>query len=860
MTLFSSLIKQTFDHMKNLSIHPSPSTRIQILILAVLPLLFTTACGSLNLLTPATPTFTAPPISPAAIQPTPIPEAEITFRVQVPADTPPEDLVMLTFLDEVTGLAINSEHYPMDSAGSTSDTSRTYSLSMRMPMGSAVKYRYERQTASNTVAEHVSDGRPVRYRLYHVDGPGVVDDVVSRWTDTEFSGPTGRIKGQITDQVTGKPIPNLLVTAGGEQVLTTSDGSFLLEGLPPGIHNLVAFALDGSYHTFQQGARVAAESMTPTPIQMAAATPVKVVFVVKLPANTPPIIPVRLAGSLNQLGNTFADLTGGSNTLAVNMPELSTLPDGRYTLTLSLPAGADVRYKYTLGDGFWNGELVNNGDFRLRQLVVPEKNVLIEDTVDTWQTPGLAPITFDVNVPANTPTGDTVSIQLKPLYGWTEPVPMWKLEDNRYAYILYNPLNLPGQLSYRYCRNGQCGSADAADTPGAQNAGHPVEISDKPQTIKDQVSAWAMWGAPLTATSSPTTEVKTHNMAFLAGVEQQSAFHPSWTSLLPETLTGVQGLGANWLVLSPTWSFTRNAPPVLGQVTGVDALWPDLVQAADQARARSLNIAFYPQPNFPTQSADWWMEAPRDDSWWTVWFDQYRTFALHHADLAARSGASALILGGDWLAPALPGGILADGSPSGVPVDAEKRWRDLLTEVRSHYQGTLMWAIPYRDIKNAPVFLDAVDEIYLMWSEAVEKQADVSQADLLTTVGSMLDEVVHPFQQKLAKPLVLAVAYPSATGAGKGCVSDSQGGCINWDLLAPQSPDNPQVQLSLEEQSTLYQVMLDSTNSRDWISGFVTRGYYPPAALQDKSISLNGKPASNVLAAWFRSWLGIPPP
>jgi hypothetical protein len=330
--------------------------------------------------------------------------------------------------------------------------------------------------------------------------------------------------------------------------------------------------------------------------------------------------------------------------------------------------------------------------------------------------------------------------------------------------------------------------------------------------------------------------------------------------LLPGTLTGVQGLGANWLVLSPTWSFTRNAPPVLGQVTGVDALWADLVQAAGQARSRSLNVAIYPQPNFPTQPADWWTEAPRDDSWWTVWFDQYRTFALHHADLAAQTGASALILGGDWLAPALPGGVLADGSSSGVPADAEKRWRDLLTEVRSHYQGTLMWAIPYSDIQEAPVFLDAVDEIYLVWSEAVEKQADGSQAALSATVGSMLDEVVHPFQQKLAKPLVLAVAYPSAAGAGKGCVSDSNGGCINWDLLAPQMPDNPQVQLALEEQANLYQVMLDSANSRDWISGFITRGYYPPVALQDKSISLDGKPASNVLAGWYRSWLGVPPP
>jgi hypothetical protein len=814
----------------------------------------------LNFLTPATPTVSAPISGATAVLSTPIPETEITFRVQVPADTPSEDIVMITFLDEVTGLAINSTHYPMDAAGTAQDGSSIYSLTMQLPMGSAIKYRYERQTTSNTVGEHVSDGRPVRYRLYHVEGPGTVEDVVSRWTDTQFNGPTGRIKGQITDEATGKPIPNLLVTAGGAQTLTTSDGSFLLEGLPPGIHNLVAMALDGSYHTFQQGARVAADSMTPTPIKMTSAPPVKVVFVAKLPANTPPIIPVRFAGSLYQLGNTFADLTGGSNTLAVNMPELNVLPDGRYTITLTLPAGADVRYKYTLGDGFWNGELANDGSFRVRQLVVPDKNLLIEDTVDTWQTPGLAPITFDVSVPANTPPLNNVSLQLNPLYGWTEPLPMWKLGGDRYGYILFNPLNLPGELSYRYCRNGQCGSADAADTSGPQNPGHPAKISDTPQTIKDQVSAWAMWGGPITSTDSITSEVKAHNMAFIAGVELQPAFHPAWTSLMPQTLTGVQGLGANWLVLTPTWSFTRNTPPVLETVTGVDALWSEVTQATEQARSRSLNVALFPRPNFPGKPSDWWSKATRDESWWTVWFDQYRTFALHHADLAARSGASALVLGGDWIDPALPGGTLADGSPSGVPDDADKRWRDLLTEVRSHFQGTLMWAIPYRKIQDPPAFLDSVDEIYLTFSAALADQAGASPADLNANASRMLDEVVHPFQQNLGKPLILAIGYPSAAGAATGCIPDGNGGCINWDTLWPQNPDNPQVQLSLEEQANLYQALLDSANSREWISGIVARGYYPPVALQDKSMSFHGKPAASVLADWFRSWLGIPPP
>ena len=86
-----------------------------------------------------------------------------------------------------------------------------------------------------------------------------------------------------------------------------------------------------------------------------------------VPSGTPPVVPIRFAGSLYPLGNTFATLNGGMSSLAANMPVLNPLPDGRYTLVLDLPVGADIRYKYTLGDGFWNAEHNADGSFRLRQ-------------------------------------------------------------------------------------------------------------------------------------------------------------------------------------------------------------------------------------------------------------------------------------------------------------------------------------------------------------------------------------------------------------------------------------------------------------------------------------------------------------
>lgn len=770
------------------------------------------------------PAYLGTPQPPQSEAP-PLPETLVTFRVVVPANTPTDGLVYLTLLDEVTGLALNTELNPMEPLPPLKEgDAPTYLITLPFPIGSVVKYRYERQVGDIRVAEHLSDGSPVRYRMIVVQGQSMVEDVISRWTDTAYESPSGRILGAALDAATGNPIPNLLIAAGGAQTLSAADGSFVLEGLPPGVHNLVGYALDGAYQPFQQGALVAAESTTPAEIKLQPARFVKVTFVLRAPSDTPPVVPLRMAGNLISLGNAFANLNGGMNGLAVNMPVMQQLPDGRYTLTLSLPVGADIRYKYTLGDGFWNAEHAWDGSFRLRQLIVPQEPALVEDTVDTWRAGETHDIIFDVRVPADTPAGDFIALQLNPLFGWTEPIPMWKLSQDRWAYILYSPRNLPGNLSYRYCRNGQCGYADDVETPGLYGPGRPAPTGDGPQTQSDVVSAWADWsGAP--AAALPEVEAAARQ-GFAMGIEMLPAYHPSWRSLFPAALDDIQRMNANWLVLSPTWSYGRSAPgndpPILAPLPGSDALWPEMLGFASQARTRGLNVAVYPQPRFAIPVEEWWAEAARDDpGWWPVWFAEYRTFVLHHAELAARGEAQALILGGDWLAPALPGGKLSDGSESGVPADAEKRWRDLFAEVRSRFGGALLWSLSNQGIEKPPPFLDAVDQLYLTLTlEPGQSFSSILGMDL----GGWLDGVAWPAQLLATKPVTLAVELPA-------------------------SPD-------LQMQVNLYHTALSAAAERDWISGFVARGYYPPAALKDAGASVHGKPASDLLQIWFAKLSG----
>jgi hypothetical protein len=799
--------------------------------------------------------------SPAAETSTPevyatqIPESEITFRVQIPEASPSDEPVFINLLDEVTGLALNKKTMQMDSEGE-----RRYFITLPFPFGSVVKYRYSRGSSVAPVEEHISDGRQLRYRLYNVEGPGSVEDIVTRWTDIEYTGLTGRIQGYALDILSGQPIPGLLIVAGGAQTFTASDGSFLIEGLPPGEHNLVAYAIDGTYSTFQQGAVIQAESTTPAELRLRPAQMVNVTFELIVPEGTVPIVPIRIAGNLYQLGNTFADLSGGFSTIASRMPTLIQESDRTYTLNLSLPEGVDIRYLYTLGDGFWNTEQDSNGEVKLRQIIVPNNDVIIRDTVETWSTSESNPITFDIRVPEDTPPEDTISIQLNPFFGWTESIPMWPLGEQRWAYVLNSPLTLGDSLNYRICRNNQCGSADDQRTQGINHAGLPITFDTDRRIVLDQVNSWAWIEASPPDYPVDTTDTTSKELDFIAGVELQPYYHPSWTPLNPFMLDNVQELGANWLILTPTWTYTRNNPPILDPVTGADPLWQDMSKTIQDARDRDFQVGIFPQVRFPSNSDDWWIGAQRDVSWWIVWFERYRNFILHHADLADDNDAQTLVIGGDWLAPALPAGTLPDGSPSGVQSDVETHWRRLIQDVRSRFDGQIAWGITASQAVNPPpAFLNEIDLIYLQFYAPLSTHPDPILSELQSEAARLLDNEIYPQLQSYELPIILVVNYPSVDGAGMGCLPSLLGeSCLNPRVLSRPNDDFPDIPIDLIEQADIYQALVNVTNQRDWINGFVTGGYYPPALLQDKSTSIHGKPAQNLLREWFISWRSLP--
>ncbi len=789
-----------------------------------------------------TPTIKpSPTITPTATATQP-PLAETTFQVEVPAQTPADEQVSLDVLDEVTGLPLNILRYTMDRVDPTH-----YSIRIPVTIGSVIRYRYVRE--SNPVSiEYDSQGSQVRYRLYFVNTPGLVKDAVSAWNDFPYKGGFGRIQGQITDANTNLPIPNVMVTAGGIQTISSSDGSFLLEGLSPGTHNLVAYSIEGTYQPFTQGAVVATDSTTPAPLQLTPTRKVKVSFVVHLPAGSITGVPLRLVGNIYPLGNTFADLLGGISSVADRAPVMKAMPDGTYFLMVELPAGLDLRYKYSLGDGFWNAELTNDGQFNVRQLIVPDADLTISDTIESWGSKDLSPVTFNVKVPDNTPSTDLVSIQFNP-YNWTEAIPMWPLGNNQWTYTLNSPLSLLGDVRYRFCRNDQCGVADdeATQDPNAQV--YAFTPGKDAQNLQNEVKTWAWMQA--TGEPSQVVSVKTtaRGPGFIAGVELSGNYSPTWQAYMGSAAQNIQAIGANWVILTPTWHYTNENPPILENEPGQDPLWPDTLQMAATFQSQPLNVAIFPQSRFD-QNINAWAKFKRSDGWWNSWFARYRTFLLNYADLATASNAKALIIGEKGMLPAMLNGKLPDGSASGVPLDADVRWTKLIKEIRQRFKGTLILALYFPDELTAlPKFISSVDQVYVMVSAPLNK-SKTTQAGMTAEFLNILDKSLKPIKDTYKKPILIGVDYPSIAEAATGCVN-VDGKCRGFDVLDQPSSNSGAGTLDLKAQVNIYNAILVGINQRSWVSGIISRGYYPPVSLQDKSSSIHGKPAADVLWYWF---------
>lgn len=765
------------------------------------------------------------------------PAVDIQFILKLPTILSEGERVVLEILDDVTGLPYNNHQYEMIKLGDLQ-----YSVTLSLNTHSIVKYRYVKVGTTFT-PEATASGDPVRYRIFRVPGADTITDNLQIWQGESFSGNTGTLRGTLTDHQTGTALADILISAAGYLTFTDANGKFSLERISTGVHNVVFLAMDGQYQTFQQGARIAGGVVTPVEVSLNPMPAVEVTFTVT-PPNDALGVPIYMAGNLLQLGNTFADLSGEMSIKPKRLPMLVQQEDGTFALTLTLYAGTDLRYKFTLGDGYWNAEQQDEGGFLLRQLVVPDHDITLDHTIASWRSPEFEPITFDVTLQPETSPTEEVFIQLK-ARDWTEPLPLWPLGSNKYLLIVFSPLDDLIPLGYRFCRNENCTQARDAESVITEMT---VQPSIEALTVTVTLGEWQNWDIETQKPDYLHSAIPNKESNYLTAVELSPEMDPSWPIYAPLGMEDVRDSGANSVVFSPRWFLDEDQAGLFPEI-GKTLFTSDLAKLIHSAKRVDLSTGLFPQIGSDVPIAEWWKSQTHSTEWWLTWFDSYSRFILNYARIAEDNGVQRLIIGGKDILPAFSGGLYADGTESDVPDNIDGLWRQLISEVRSTYQGELVWASNAQiSMDPIPDFIDLFDEIYIT-VDAPLNWGEGSSFEIIQAVfAEVVDTQVYDVYQTTLKPITLAFAYPSVSGATEGCLLVDPK-CTNDGLfLSEEVGDYP---VDLHEQALIYNAILPVAAGRAWLSGISIRGYDPITELQDGSSSINGKPALEVVKYWF---------
>jgi hypothetical protein len=467
-----------------------------------------------------TSVITTPPFPTS--DPTLMPIFDVVLTVSPPEGTGVDANLALILLDEVAGWPHNARILPMNRLADG-----RWQISLNPPAGSLLRYRYMRQSP-NVVFEAGSDGGIIQNRLLHISGSNQVEDVIAAWDGVPFNGDTGRIIGRLVDATTGDPLREMIANIAGNTVFTDTNGDFRVDGLVPGLHTITAISTDGSYAPAQQGAQIEASTTTPAQMGLFPAVPVQVTFEVTVPEDTLEGTQLRVTGNLKQFGHVFTELYGGITNAISLMPTLIEVDPTHYIFIADLYAGTHLRYKYTLGDGLINAERDEDGAMVTRDVIIPNEDIIIRDTIERWQGENQGSVLFWLEVPTLTPPSDVVSVQLNPST-LTSPIPMWKIGEQQWFYRLYSYPLLEGGIEYRYCRNQQCGIADDLLTSSMNSQWRTFLVSESQIDLHDSVLEWKWMDDVGQSSFIPSPQIEPRE-GFQVGVEILPLYEPSWES------------------------------------------------------------------------------------------------------------------------------------------------------------------------------------------------------------------------------------------------------------------------------------------------------------------------------------------
>jgi len=210
----------------------------------------------------------------------------------------------------------------------------------------------------------------------------------------------------------------------------------------------------------------------------------------------------------------------------------------------------------------------------------------------------------------------------------------------------------------------------------------------------------------------------------------------------------------------------------------------------------------------------------RTEEAWQLWFQNYRRYILDYARQAQEAQAEMFCVGREL---------------DRTVALRDSDWRRIIQEVRSVFHGPLVYSANF-DSYPSIRFWDALDFIGISAYFSVSPNGQPTQEQLAAGWDAALGPL-EAVSRRFDRPVLFTeVGYPAVEGAGAQPWRETRDPADVW------------------LQARCYQAALRAVASRPWIQGtfwWLWEGSTQPP-FRDPSYTIQGKPASFVLADWYR--------
>jgi hypothetical protein len=290
----------------------------------------------------------------------------------------------------------------------------------------------------------------------------------------------------------------------------------------------------------------------------------------------------------------------------------------------------------------------------------------------------------------------------------------------------------------------------------------------------------------------------------------------------------------DWISQTPFgWQQDYNSPS-FAMATDGRVLWGErdegLEITTQMARKHGIKTLLKPHLWLRNRSDGKWLSdiAMGNEADWQSWFEHYRTFILHYAQLAEKNGIEALSVGAELQA-----------TVKQRPED----WRKIISEVRNVYRGQLTYAANWYQEFEDVTFWDELDFIgiqaYFPLSEKENPTLDELKKGWQTHLPA-----IEKIRKQYRKPVVFTeIGYRSTPDAA----------IKPWEWL--RSSSDVFNETELQTQASCYEAFFQTFWNKDWFAGVYIWKWFPSSGRGfrrgNDPLTPQNKPAEKVMAKWY---------